>query len=144
MLYSKPPESTFEKSFWAIAEPPKSAMAQSKRLSDSNFSATTMLTLSLAFPDTTETNADEVRYDALDCADCCHLRAAAPPCADGDERFEAPTKKCAINETIAATMMAEMPARKKNGIIGMNAPTAVDNAPETVEPSACSVLLLSC
>ena len=47
--------------------------------------------------------------------------------------FAAPTAKCAINETIAATTTAGIPVIKKKGTIGMNAPSAVESAPETAE-----------
>src|SRR5260370_41598015 len=45
--------------------------------------------------------------------------------------FAAPTAKCAASETIAATITAGIPVIKKNGMIGIKAPTAVDKAPET-------------
>src|ERR1700691_3414019 len=45
----------------------------------------------------------------------------------------APTAKCAASETMAAAMTAGMPCRKKKGMTGMIAPTAVDNAPELAE-----------
>ena len=47
--------------------------------------------------------------------------------------FAAPTAKCANNETIAATTTAGIPVIKKKGTIGMNAPSAVESAPETAE-----------
>lgn len=45
----------------------------------------------------------------------------------------APTTKWAIKKMMAAVIIAGIPAAKKNGMIGMNAPTAVDTAPETAE-----------
>ncbi len=47
----------------------------------------------------------------------------------------APTAKCAASETIAAAMTAGTPCRKKNGMMGMIAPTAVESAPELAETS---------
>jgi hypothetical protein len=47
--------------------------------------------------------------------------------------FAAPTAKWATRETMAATITAGMPFKKKNGMIGMKAPMAVDRAPETAE-----------
>jgi hypothetical protein len=47
--------------------------------------------------------------------------------------FAAPTTKCATSETVAATITAGIPAIKKKGMIGINAPMAVDKAPETAE-----------
>ena len=45
----------------------------------------------------------------------------------------APTAKCAASEMMAAAMTASIPLRKKKGMIGMAAPTAVDRAPELAE-----------
>src|SRR6185437_10778601 len=39
--------------------------------------------------------------------------------------FAAPTRKCAISETIAAATIAFVPVQKMNGITGMIAPTPV-------------------
>ena len=47
--------------------------------------------------------------------------------------FAAPTAKCARSETKAARITAGTPLRKKKGITGINAPTAVDSAPEIAE-----------
>ncbi len=45
----------------------------------------------------------------------------------------APTAKCAMSEMTAATTMAGIPDMKKNGSTGMNAPMAVESAPEVAE-----------
>src|SRR5579875_3720887 len=45
----------------------------------------------------------------------------------------APTAKCAASETMAEMMMAVYPPRKKNGMMGMKAPMAVESAAETAE-----------
>ena len=47
--------------------------------------------------------------------------------------FAAPTAKCAAMLTANATTTALNPPKKKNGIIGIKAPTAVDNAAERQE-----------
>ena len=47
----------------------------------------------------------------------------------------APTAKCAASETTAAAMTASIPFRKKKGMMGMAAPTAVESAPEPAETS---------
>src|SRR3984885_15878485 len=47
----------------------------------------------------------------------------------------APTAKCAASDTTAAAITAGIPCKKKKGMTGMIAPTAVDNAPELAETS---------
>jgi hypothetical protein len=54
----------------------------------------------------------------------------------------APTAKCAINETVAATMTAGIPVIKKNGMIGINAPIAVESTPETAGKNAAATLAI--
>ena len=44
--------------------------------------------------------------------------------------FRAPTMKCAAMLTINAAITAAKPCMKKNGMMGMNAPTAVEAAAE--------------
>ena len=43
--------------------------------------------------------------------------------------FAAPTAKCAASEIMAETITAGYPLRKKNGMMGTKAPTAVESAP---------------
>jgi hypothetical protein len=45
----------------------------------------------------------------------------------------APTAKCAASEMTAAATTAGIPLMKKNGMMGMAAPTAVESAPEVAE-----------
>src|SRR5208337_4627115 len=45
----------------------------------------------------------------------------------------APTAKCAASEMMAEKITAGYPLKKKNGMMGTKAPTAVDNAPENAE-----------
>ena len=47
--------------------------------------------------------------------------------------FEAPTAKWAMREMTAAHKVARMPLMKKNGTIGMKAPTAVEIAAEAAD-----------
>src|SRR5664279_6399353 len=45
----------------------------------------------------------------------------------------APTAKWAMSEMMAAQMTAGYPLRKKKGMMGMKAPTAVERAPDRAE-----------
>src|ERR1017187_4163560 len=45
----------------------------------------------------------------------------------------APTAKCATSEITAAAITASIPCMKKNGMIGIVAPTAVESAPELAD-----------
>ena len=47
--------------------------------------------------------------------------------------FAAPTAKWAASETMAEAMMALYPVMKKNGMMGIMEPTAVESAPEMAE-----------
>src|SRR5579864_364180 len=66
--------------------------------------------------------------------------------------FAAPTTKCATMLTAKATITAANPPMKKNGMIGMNAPTAVDVAADSDDfhglgkcrsdnPSSCCAII---
>ena len=57
--------------------------------------------------------------------------------AAGRERlpFEAPTAKCAIVLMMNEAITAGMPIVKKNGMMGMKPPTAVDTVAEIVDRS---------
>ena len=55
----------------------------------------------------------------------------------------APTAKCAAREMMAATRIAGTPAIKKNGTTGMNAPTAVETAPDVADTPGSSAGLVS-